>query len=449
MKKSKTKTWRKCGLDGRAAILVLVLLLHHTCSAAAVFAATAVAPANEESADSSKSDSSGSDESASDMPNSDSPESNMSDADSPASDAPGSDAQDSASTSSNTTVSDSAVSGAEKKPNADEESNADEKADAGTAQSPGDKQYLSDIDTFENKFFCHEFPQDSVSARLDRIERLVYGRVLGGSTSKRVSRLLADIPNLAGRGAAQNKSAPDKLTPDATNANNTENAISQADEEKPIYDKSNALNSPERPRSLMSEVAAMEKEVYGKTYNSDTLIDRVARLEATVFPGKGSQNFTPITDRINILIVALQPKFTAPAANYNLLSQNTQSGYPPLAPSYASPVPSYNQPSYNQDKNSDLYNSDTVNSNYVYGAKNNYNDQKKKTHHSIWHKVGKVLAGVGEVAGMAAGSMAMGSMMGYGYGGYGYGYPGFGFGYPGGYGYPMYGYGRGFMGGFW
>ena len=258
-----------------------------------------------------------------------------------------------------------------------------------------DSQFNGDLSNLENKFFYQTFPNDTVDQRLDRIEKLVYGVTKTGSVQDRITRLLLDVPHISDPDLATSNTMP-PVAPQQ----NTYNSM---------------FNNPVQSHSLVSDVSAMEQEVFGKTYFGDSLIDRVKRLEKSVFPNDDQQTFTPITKRINKLMQALQPKFTA---------------------SSQMPDP---KPWVDTNTNGGA----GVSGGGSGGSKSDA-DKKK---HPLLHKIGHILGDVGTVAGMAAAGIAAGSMYGgygYGYGGYGFGYPGFGY---GGWGYPGYGFGpRPFMG---
>lgn len=323
------------------------------------------------------------------------------------------------------------------------------------ATSSGTRPSVKDqLSAFEERFFANTFADESDSKRMDRIERVVYGRRRSGDTQQRLSRLMMDVPVIAEPANSQrsqiaaaptnNEVDQDPASPEqAYNDYPTvtaleEQILGRTYEQLPVQQRlaqlevkafgqassSNDLagrvdrlrqyvasknnlnenylqdNGPNfsqglQTGSIESQITEMEQEVYGKTYGRDTLISRLNRLDNTVFAGQPPQTFTPITMRVNKLWSVLQPKFTAPQTAYK----------------YAPP----------QQTN---------------------DDDKKKEGHPIWRKIGHFVEGVGMVAGEAAGAAAMGTAMGYGYGygGYGWGYPGF---YPGYFG--SYGYGPRFM----
>lgn len=256
------------------------------------------------------------------------------------------------------------------------------------AQDTNSAQFSADLSALENKFYSHDFAGEPVEKRLNRLERLVFGAAKTGPVQDRITQLLLEVPLAAD---PQPSAAP------AVSAQPNTTVPAQPDTAAPANEP--AIKGPSAHWSLQGDVTSMEKQVFGKTYTSDTLTNRVSRLETAVFAGQPAQTFMPMQMRINKLMSTLRPQFSAP--------KNYYAGKP-ITGTYS----------------------------------NSKNDEEKKKGHPFWHKVGTVLGDVGRVAAEGAVSMAASSMMygGYGYGGYGYG------GYSG---YGPYGYGGGFPGGYW
>lgn len=262
------------------------------------------------------------------------------------------------------------------------------------SQSTDETQSIENLGDLENRFFYHVYKNEPLDKRLDRLERLVYGKQRNGTLNERVARLMQDVPRLPA------VSSPSfSPSPDGTGA--AEAASSGTEDES-------RFSPPATGLSLAQEVSDMEKEVFGKADASSPLVDRVTRLEDTVFAGETKQTFTPLTTRINRLIAALQPQFNAP-------------------PNYFAGAPAMSG----------------FKTSYQNAPAAGSNESKKKDPgHPIIHKLGKILGGIGTIAGETLGGVAAGTVMGYGYGGYGFGYP---FGYP-----AYYGWGpRPFMGSYW
>lgn len=320
--------------------------------------------------------------------------------------------------------------------NPNEQNSDDATAAASAPDNPADVEaYSGDLGTLENQLFHANFASESMQSRLDRIERLIYGTAKSGTVAERMKELLTDVhmqaPTASPPASSEPVAAAPSSAPDAP-SQNTQNYETQSEQPESsqgsqsyYYPSQNAaagangyqnsaqansmtgqatIKGPQKSSSLKAEVSAMEMQVYQKTYN-DSLNNRVARLEQTVFANQPPQHFSSLPLRINNLASALQPAFAHP--------QNLYESTPVLATS-------------KESKKSE--------------------EEKQKNGHPFLKKLGAELARGAMMAGSMAGSMAVSSMMngGYsnGYGGYGGGYGGYGGGYGnyGGYGgYPPFG----------
>jgi len=376
--------------------------------------------------------------------------------------------------------------------------------DAGASNSTA-----AQLSTLENRFFFHQYTNESDDKRLDRLERLIFGHARSGSQQDRLNSLriaipAEDSPSTAGssRTDSANSSPSDTTTeqrrqstvPSDPNVDYypTVTALEEEIESAtyktlPIQERlaqletkafgkpsdSNDLSkrvdllkeyvaqkgsktedylssSPptfnsERP-GMNQQIASLEKVVLGKTYDRDGLVSRINRLEKTIFPKQPLQTFSPITTRVNRLTEAIYPAGAAPSAGaVSPLASDENEG----STNYTSSEQAQQQTSRGKDRYAP---SDE-------GAPTRSANSLPKGH-PVLRKLGTVVGGLGAVAVGAVGSLATG-MSGYGYGmggypGYGYGMGSYGMGGYGGLGglggYPYGGFGglRGFggMGGY-
>jgi hypothetical protein len=346
------------------------------------------------------------------------------------------------------------------------------------------------LSTLENRFFFHQYTNESDDKRLDRLERLIFGHTRSGSQQDRLNSLQIAIPadgsspaaNSSPSDTASSKDRPRPSVPGDPNVDfyptvtALENEIEGATyktlpiQERLVQLETKAFGRPsdsddlskrvdalkqyiaekggktedylssspptfnsQRP-GMNQQVGSLEQVVLGKTYDRDGLVSRINRLEKTVFPKEPLQTFNPVTARVNRLTEAIYPG-----------SATTSSGAPsPLA----------SDADITNDDDDQLNGAGTTNS-----STNQYSQHDDRTPmqsantspkgHPILRNLGTVVGGLGVVAARAVGSLATGmSYPGYGYGGYpGYGGLG-GLGGLGGYGgYPGYA-GMGGLGGF-
>jgi len=196
-----------------------------------------------------------------------------------------------------------------------------------------------------------------VQERLARLETIAFGKP---STSKDLSARVDRLKEYASR---KNGGNEDYLT------------------------TANAVSLPSGDTGMNAEVSAMEQEVFGKTYDRDSLSSRLTRLEQDVLPQQPVQTFTPLQSRVSRLMAALNGRHSGPFSG-----PQASTAYSPSLSNY--PGQTYNSAAYPQQQESAL------------ATARNGNKPKG---HPFLHKLGVAL---GEVGGMAARSMM--------YGGYGY-----------------------------
>lgn len=384
-----------------------------------------------------------------------------------------------------------------------------------------------DIASLETRFFDHTYPNESMDARLDRLERMVFGEQKTGSDQSRLTALLLAVP--AGpasnsdqtsqtgantsqpalpdnQTASQSASGGDQGT-DSTASGvdsgdigdypritqleqeilgktftnepiqnrleqlelkafgkaNTKSDLSDRTEKledyadkhfpqqqqkqsyadtaygggyppggyqnnnypggAPQYPQQAAYGYPQStqntnllpPHSTLDQkVTWLEQQVYGATYPTQPLLDRVNRLASSIFPADSPQRAQSLADQVNSMIGSVE--------------LNPQRSSPPVAPPIAQ-APNYGQSTQYSPPPFSQY------PQQQYGASPNYSSQYSQAggglagtpatqnpsqnhKHSFIHGLEHVLGTVGS---MAAGSMMMGGMG--GMGGYGYGMP--------------------------
>lgn len=144
--------------------------------------------------------------------------------------------------------------------------------------------FLSDISQLENSFFDHDYKGEDDTARLDRLEKFVFGEVHSGSEGQRITKLLLATP------PGRKKIDKEDSTGTVKSSEKIENQSSSEPEES--GESSSAGWQDQR-------LASLEKQILGTTYSGESAGKRVARLEKTKF-GHSSGNGN-IDDRLTIL----------------------------------------------------------------------------------------------------------------------------------------------------
>ncbi|MDZ4833594.1 MAG: hypothetical protein SGJ27_07415 [Candidatus Melainabacteria bacterium] len=151
----------------------------------------------------------------------------------------------------------------------------------------------NDYEKLESKFFMRTYPKDTSDARLDRLEKMVFGEAKEGADRERLDSLLKLVPsasNVAESGTAggDSSAASSKRAP----ANQpTKSAASSAPAHKPAADDDAGTQYP--------AVTAIEKKLFGKDFESENVEDRLTRLEKKAFGKISASN--DLSERMDAL----------------------------------------------------------------------------------------------------------------------------------------------------
>jgi hypothetical protein len=154
-------------------------------------------------------------------------------------------------------------------------------------------QLNADLSTLETRFFEHTYPNDTVSQRLDRLDKLVFGRVRRGSDKARMTSLLMDVPNASSSvqpdasAGSQATSNPNPLQSERPVAAANPDADADSGESADYYPTVTALEEKmtgksEKGLPVQERLSRLEKIAFGKPSTSDDLSQRVDRLKQYV-----------------------------------------------------------------------------------------------------------------------------------------------------------------------
>ncbi|MBS1954711.1 MAG: hypothetical protein JST89_11020 [Cyanobacteria bacterium SZAS-4] len=146
------------------------------------------------------------------------------------------------------------------------------------------------VPKLEKKFFEHTYPKDALPQRLERIEKMVFGESKTGADSERLAKLIQAVPGL--------NSVPDTPASSSSSSSSTAAADAQDVPMAPPSKSRQAVNPSDGTK--YPQVDAMEQKLMGgKTFSSEPVDQRLARLETQVF-GKPSSS-TDLSDRVDAL----------------------------------------------------------------------------------------------------------------------------------------------------
>lgn len=163
----------------------------------------------------------------------------------------------------------------------------------GQAPAFAGNQTDQDILKLEDKFFHTTYPKEPMDARLDRLEKMVFGEAKAGNEADRLTTLLGAVPNLDNPGDVDQ-------TPRTASSSRSVSPGQQRTQPAGRGDDADE-DDTETPAPIgqYPAVSAIERKVMGKEFAQEPVGQRLARLETKVF-GKPStiSDLTERTDRL-------------------------------------------------------------------------------------------------------------------------------------------------------
>lgn len=143
------------------------------------------------------------------------------------------------------------------------------------------------VDNLETSLLSKTFKNENIYKRLDRLEQKAYGKILKGSLSERVERLSTLVEPIT----------PQKSYDEYMANNNDYNYYSPATNGNPRASSAQTY-IPEQMPSIpnTSALLALEQNVLGKTYTTDSTSRRLSRLEKKIL----NKDFATEPDELRI-----------------------------------------------------------------------------------------------------------------------------------------------------
>lgn len=141
---------------------------------------------------------------------------------------------------------------------------------------------MSGLNTLEAQFFNHNFLNEPVANRLDRVERVIFGRTYSENEDKRLGRLaaFASNPKQSVKEQTNSSQAPTGFAADPA-------AINTKDDSATDYPVITMLESSAFQREFKGEnvylrLNRLESKVFGTTFPQDSLYNRVEKLKSAL-----------------------------------------------------------------------------------------------------------------------------------------------------------------------
>src|ERR1700729_934007 len=189
----------------------------------------------------------------------------------------------------------------------------------GSAQAANGDQFGADLSTLESRFFLHTYPDETVDERLDRLDKLVFGRIRHGSDQARMTSLLMDVPNAPSEQSTASTPPTASTAPTASTLSNptpAEKAPSnQTTPDSPPLQPEQPVaiaNSPVQSDSTQSTdyyptVTALEERITAKTETALPVQQRLAQLETVAFGKPSTSN--DLSERVDQLKQYVRSKY--------------------------------------------------------------------------------------------------------------------------------------------
>ncbi len=177
-------------------------------------------------------------------------------------------------------------------------------ADNSSKQSEASVSDIEDkLGKLESKLFQHRYPKDNTDARLDRIEKIVFGESQKGCADQRVASLVKAVPNLDNSPSISSASS-ESSTAGTSNKISDEMAAAQSRHHK---NKAKEIASEDAANESTSignypAVTAMETKLFGKDYASEPIKNRLSRLEKKALGSESTSD--DLSERVDKLKTA-------------------------------------------------------------------------------------------------------------------------------------------------
>lgn len=183
-----------------------------------------------------------------------------------------------------------------------------------TATSFAAANYSAQISEIENNFFGIDYPKDTDTKRLERIEKVLYGYEQNGTVENRIKKIAQDTGTTFENKKAQSTSSNENVkapmpTPKSSQPKEEDYVAEDSTVDYPIVDK-------------------MEQKVFNKSYKSENIYKRLDRLENKVFQSTSKDVLNARVERLSDAVLYNEKTAKKDNSGYlpypQQIKQNTQ-----------------------------------------------------------------------------------------------------------------------------
>ncbi len=174
---------------------------------------------------------------------------------------------------------------------------------------PNDSNYPA-VTAIEKKLLGRDYVGDSVGKRLDRLEIKAFGKTSASEDLQdRVDRLKSSTGIDIARAKPPNSEWADEdedpITAGAHGVQPFTGMPPSAPDFSRMFGNGSSLPIPAPAMGVSQQISLLEREVFKKSYDKETILNRLSRLESTVFPQDKPASDKSLPERMNRLLAAV------------------------------------------------------------------------------------------------------------------------------------------------
>lgn len=150
------------------------------------------------------------------------------------------------------------------------------------------KADIQSLDKLEKRFFEQTYPKDTPEARIERLEKLIFGEAHQGDQEERMQTLMASLPN---------EQLP--ADPGTGNSGSSNAGSGQSDSGDDNQQSQQTADNSAGDNSDYPKVDAIEQLLLGKTFKGEPLSKRLDQLEIKAF--KSASTNPDLSERVSKL----------------------------------------------------------------------------------------------------------------------------------------------------
>lgn len=141
------------------------------------------------------------------------------------------------------------------------------------------KEQLSEVSKIESEIFGFDYTSDSITNRIARLEKNIYGKTNNGKIENRIKKIATDI---------NSEQLGKEIEPVEDTFKENEDIVADNTVNYPIVDEieKRLFNQTYKNRDFHTRIVTIERKIFGKIYDVDDYATRMDRIKAEIMPEK-------------------------------------------------------------------------------------------------------------------------------------------------------------------